>query len=92
MFLERYEDNWPIKEYLKRHFANKRYYNRSGMELLDGKRKRSQYNIPMEDIFNFGSEEDARDAMDAAMAGDKASDESSGEGDEGEAREGDEEQ
>jgi hypothetical protein len=29
-FLERYEGDWPIKEYLKKHLTNKWHYNCSG--------------------------------------------------------------
>jgi hypothetical protein len=55
-FLEQFVGDWPIKDYLKKHLTNKRHYNRYSKPTARG----SGYNIAMDDIFNFGSDEDAR--------------------------------
>ena len=75
--------DWPIRDYLKRHLTNKRHYNRHGKR--EHTRKISRYNIGLDDWFNFGSDEDARN--------EKGSDEDSEDGDKDEGGdEGDESQ
>lgn len=52
--------DWPIKEYLKKHLNNKRNYKGPGKQAsAKGKGNISRYNIALDDIYNFGSEEDA---------------------------------
>jgi len=47
--------DWPINHYLKKHLTNRRHYSKRA-----NTGKISRYNIGMDDLFNFGSEEDAR--------------------------------
>ena len=51
-FLKDYVNDWPIKEYLKNHLNNKRYYQHHPKHSLGGT---SKY-IDFDDISNFGSE------------------------------------
>ena len=62
VFLKHYPGDWPIREFLKRHFSNQRSYNRR-VEGGDpkGKRKVTTYDIALDDLFNFGSDMDASD-------------------------------
>jgi hypothetical protein len=59
-FLSKFVDNWPVKDYLKRHFSNQRNYrariqreagNDKGKAKADGT-DRSW----MDDMFDFGSD------------------------------------
>jgi hypothetical protein len=56
IFLKCYLGDWPIREFLKRHFSNQQGYN-CHVECADpkGKCKVTTYDIALDDLFNFGS-------------------------------------
>jgi len=55
-FLKDYENNWPVKVYLKRHFSNQRSYRARIQREADRKGKDKATDNWMDDLFDFGSD------------------------------------